>query len=216
MNIEAVIFDMDGVIIDSEPFNLYEFYCFAQQHGVQVPMQELRKIIGTSHEVTWNYLASWLHLDKNALEMDAYYRQTYQGEPFDVTDFLQPYLKFLLKELKKQNVKLAVASSNDPDIIEHVCKENGIETYFDSIVSGRMFTNSKPDPEIYVYTLNTLGVSADHAIVIEDSKDGIEAAKQAGMKVIAIKDHRYHIDQQKADYLVEDLFEAYQLIASLM
>ncbi|OCN05045.1 hypothetical protein A4S06_01265 [Erysipelotrichaceae bacterium MTC7] len=216
MNIEAVIFDMDGVIIDSEPYNLYEFYCFAQQHGIILPMEDLQKIIGTSHEVTWNYLASWLQLDKNALEMDAYYRETYQGETFDVTDFLQPYLKFLLKELKKRKMKLAVASSNDPDIIEHVCKENGITSYFDSIVSGRMFTKSKPDPEIYLYTLHALGVSANKAIVIEDSQAGIEAAKQAGITVIAIKDHRYHIDQHQADYLVEDLFEAYQLITNLV
>ena len=79
--------------------------------------------------------------------------------------------------------------------------------WFDLVVSGRQFKRSKPDPEIYHYTANTLKVSEAECFVIEDSEVGIEAGKAAGMTVAALRDDRFGFDQGKADYLMESLIE---------
>ncbi|MDF9824895.1 HAD superfamily hydrolase (TIGR01509 family) [Breznakia sp. PF5-3] len=212
MKIKAVIFDMDGVLIDSEPYYMYEMMTFLEKHGKPQPPEVVSEVIGSSHQRTWELMAGWLECDYTYDEMYDYYCKTSNVEEVDCTDILNPYVKFLIRYLKKQGVKIAIASSNHLDFIEKVCKENGIEHYFDVIVSGMMFQESKPHPEVYLYTLKKLSLEASETLVIEDSGYGIAAARNAGIKVAAKIDDRFHFDQSKADYHVKDLFDVYQLI----
>ena len=215
MKIKAVIFDMDGVLIDSEPYYMYEMMTFLENHGKPKSQKIVSEVIGSSHQRTWELMAGWLESDYTYDEMYDYYCRTTNVEEVDCTDILNPYAKFLIRYLKQQGIMVAIASSNHLDFIEKVCRENNIDHYFDAIVSGMMFKESKPHPEIYLHTLNSLSVNAEDTLIIEDSNYGIAAAKNAGVKVAAKLDERFHFDQSEADYYVRDLFDVYQLIKQI-
>ena len=87
--------------------------------------------------------------------------------------------------------------------------------YFDFIVSGEQFKVSKPDPEIYQYTISKLGVNVDKIVAIEDSYSGILSATRAGLKVIAYEERRLPIDQSYADYIAKDMIDVYEIIKRL-
>ena len=95
---------------------------------------------------------------------------------------------------------MAVASSSHLVHIQNILTQCDIIQYFDLIVSGEQFQRSKLDPTIYRYTLEKLGAPAKNAVAIEDSFFGIQAAKAAGISVIAYEEKRMHIDQSNADY----------------
>ena len=113
----------------------------------------------------------------------------------------------VVKELKKHGYKIALASSTGPKLIARIVEETGMRPWFDLIVSGGQFKQSKPNPEIYHYTAKTLGVAEEECFVIEDSTVGIEAGKAAGMTVAAIRDDRFGFDQSKADHQMDSLLE---------
>ena len=82
----------------------------------------------------------------------------------------------------------------------------------DAVVSGEQFKESKPNPEIYLYTIKELNVNKDEAIIIEDSSKGILAANRAGIKVLALKDDKFGLDQSQADIIIDELNDIIKLI----
>ena len=114
----------------------------------------------------------------------------------------------LIKLLKDNGLKLAVASSSAYDYLEYNLKKSKIFDYFDLIYSGRDLEVSKPNPLIYQKTAQDLGLDVSECAVIEDSYYGIQAGKRAKMFVIGIKDFNFDIDQSEADILVNDCYEA--------
>lgn len=88
----------------------------------------------------------------------------------------------------------------------------GLRKYFSLIVSGEQFKESKPNPEIYLYTIKELNVNKDEAIIIEDSSKGILAANRAGIKVLALKDDKFGLDQSQADIIINELNDIIKLI----
>lgn len=113
----------------------------------------------------------------------------------------------LLDWLKRRKIHIALASSSPRESIERYLTLLKIREYFELIVSGAEFKNSKPDPEIYRYTIKKLHATAAECLVVEDSIYGIIAAKQAGAVVAAKKDERFGQDQSGADYMVDDLLQ---------
>ena len=93
------------------------------------------------------------------------------------------------------------------DGIQYVIKEIGIVEFVDVIVSGEMFQESKPNPEIYNYTLSKLNLKPEECIAIEDSTYGIQAAKGAGITTFAKRDDRFHFEQDMADVVIDDLLQ---------
>ena len=131
----------------------------------------------------------------------------------DYKKIFRPEALKVVKELKARGYRVALASSTGPRLIARIMEETGMRPWFDLIVSGNQFKQSKPNPEIYHYTAKTLKVSEDACFVIEDSEVGIAAGKAAGMTVAALRDDRFGFDQGKADHMMENLMEILDYLA---
>ena len=184
--IEAVIFDMDGVIIDSEPlWKKAEKKVFSSV-GVKVS-DELSKITEsmTTSDVTrfWYEKQPW---EKKTLE-------EVENEVVDYVEFLIEQegvaidgITELLEKLKKQGHKIGLATNSPYRLISAVLKKLNIAGYFDALSSAEHELQGKPDPAIYLTVASKLNTKPEKCIVFEDSYSGLTAAKCAGMKTIAV------------------------------
>ena len=210
--IKAVIFDMDGVIIDSEGVYLEYQLEFAKKKNPDVKLEDLYPMVGATKQECWEVVEravsngqTWEELRKEFRQRDIYseidYRSIYRLE---VTD--------TLKQLKEAGFRLALASSTHLELVERVLKENGIRDYFEAVVSGEQFKKSKPDPEIYLYTAGQLKLKPEECLAVEDSTIGITAAHRAGLKIAAVIDTRYGFDQSLADYKLNQVKEVLEAV----
>lgn len=204
--IQAVIFDMDGVLIDSEMIYLEDMLAFAQTLNPQVEKKDIVGTVGRTAQDTWEIVESAVQNGMNWKEL----RQHYRGwsniqDQVDYRKIFRPEAMAAIRELKHRGYRLAVASSTHRQLVLHVLFQNRILEYFDTVVTGDMFVRSKPDPEIYHYTAKALGVKENQCFVLEDSTVGITAAHRAGMKVAALIDDRFGFDRSLADYEVESV-----------
>lgn len=203
----AAIFDMDGVIVDSEiVYNDY-LLAFAQTKNPSVTMDQINPMVGRTKKDSWMIMAdaigngqSWEELYNEFRVLDIY-------QHVDYKKIFRPEALAVVKELRNRGYRVALASSTGPRLIARIMEETGMRPWFDLIVSGNQFKQSKPNPEIYHYTAKTLKVPEETCFVIEDSEVGIEAGKAAGMTVAALRDDRFGFDQGKADHMMENLME---------
>ena len=210
--IKAVIFDMDGVIIDSEGVYLEYQLEFAKKKNPNVKLEDLYPMVGATKQECWEVVErvvsngqTWEELRNEFRRRDIYseidYRSIYRLE---VTD--------TLKQLKEAGFRLALASSTHLELVERVLKENEIRDYFEAVVSGEQFKKSKPDPEIYLYTAEQLKLKPEECLAVEDSTIGITAAHRAGLKIAAVIDTRYGFDQSLADYKLNRVKEVLEAV----
>lgn len=205
-NIKTVIFDMDGVLIDSEPCYLQFDLEFARTKNPNVTIDQLYGMVGASKEEAWAVFARAIDNGQTWEELRAEYRASI--DVFSQMDYRAIFRREavdVLKVLKQRGYLLALASSTQTDIIMRVLNENGITGYFDLVVSGSQFKESKPNPEIYFYTAGQLGVLPGECLVIEDSTLGITAASRAGMTIAALIDDRFGFDRSLAHYEIKTL-----------
>lgn len=211
--IKAVIFDMDGVIIDSELVYLEQIWEFGKTRNPQMKLEELYPMVGASKADAWSVLAramgqgqTWEEARADLKAHVDLYRDV------DYRKIFRPEIRQILAELKKKGYKLAVASSTQLPLVERVMRENGIIDQFEILVSGNQFEKSKPDPEIYLYTAAKLGVKPEECLAVEDSTFGVLAGHRAGMTVAALKDDRFQFDQSPADYRMDRLTEVLEIL----
>lgn len=181
----AFLFDMDGVIIDSNPFHKVALRQFCKKYGHELSEEQLiEKIYGRTNK-------DWLRnvfgeLDKETLkkyadEKEQLFRDLYEKDikPLDgLVDFLTG--------MEQQGIAKAIATSAPRENVDFTLEKTGLTHFFDTILDESFVTKGKPDPEIYVKTAKALGFAPDHCIVIEDSLSGVKAGKAAGCKVIGI------------------------------
>lgn len=211
---KAVIFDMDGVLIDSEALHLYDFRVFLQKHNQNLTNDELSEFVGLDAKTFIGHLQEiWKPVSLLPSIEEIKEGCKYPSDSFQ--DMLVPHVRFILSHLKKNNIKIAIASSSPYNIIYKMLSINDINSYFDVIVSGNDVQAKKPSPDIYFETLKRLELPSNDCIVIEDSLVGIQAAINAGLYVIALKENRFSVDQSKADCIVNDLIEAWIQIAHI-
>lgn len=204
---KAAIFDMDGVIVDSEI--VYNDYLleFAQAKNPAVTMDMINPMVGRSRKDSWTIMENAVQNGQTWEELLADFRVLDIYSKVDYKKIFRRDALTVVKVLKKRGYKIALASSTGPKLIARIVEETGMRPWFDLIVSGGQFKQSKPNPEIYHYTAKTLGVKEEECFVIEDSTVGIEAGKAAGMTVAALRDDRFGFDQSKADYQMNSLLE---------
>ena len=129
----------------------------------------------------------------------------------DYKAVVRPQIYSVLEHLSK-HYKIALASSSRLYTINNALDQAGLRKYFSLVVSGEQFKESKPNPEIYLHTIKELNVNKDEAIIIEDSSKGILAANRAGIKVLALKDDKFGLDQSQADIIIDELNDIIKLI----
>lgn len=211
---KAVIFDMDGVLIDSEALHLYDFRVFLNKHNQSFTSDELSGFVGLDKNIFIERLQKmWKPVNQLPSIEEITEGCKYPSDSFQ--DILFPHVRFLLSHLKKNNIKIAIASSSPYDIIYKMLSVNNITSYFDVIVCRNDVQAKKPSPDIYYEALKQLELSPNDCIVIEDSTVGIQAAVNAGLYVIALKENRFSVDQSKANYIVNDLIEAWIKISKV-
>ena len=207
--IKAIIFDLDGLLIDSEPI----------AYGI---LQDMVKPYGgfiTLEDYTANYLGRTVRTGMHTIATD-------YNIPVDEEELFKLYLKLeeervtqgiplkkggkeLLSYLKENGYKMIVASSSMRKRAENILEYHGIDHYFDDMVFGYEVENSKPHPDIFLKACEKLGVGTNEAIVLEDSESGIQASFSANIPVICIPDLKLPEKEflDKASFVFDSLLD---------
>ncbi|MGL4696401.1 HAD family hydrolase [Enterococcus larvae] len=219
MSRQAIIFDMDGVIVDTEflDFKIQKEFIAQENGGVSKDDQtDYSSLVGRSYDDLYRTMQTFIY-QEHSLESLKEKFQVFNAERYQALDYQELFrsdIKAILEEAKQEGRLLAVASSSEYEHILEVLEACGIASYFDVIYSGEFVKESKPNPEIYRNTLTKLGVSPERSLAIEDSSHGIKAAKRAGIQTIAYREIRMNIDQSEADYLGENMLEIRKIITT--
>jgi beta-phosphoglucomutase len=182
----AVLFDMDGVIVDSNPYHKLAFQTFLKQYNISLTDDELKAhVYGRTNQEGMPFIfqreLSTEELLERANEKEAMFRDIYQSDIAPVNG-LVPFLQLL----KANHVPAAVGTAAPTENLNFVLDALNLRTYFDALLDSTYVTRGKPDPEIYLKAAAKLGVEPANCIVIEDSLAGVMAGLDAGMKVIGI------------------------------
>lgn len=200
---------MDGVILDSEPVYMEWLQEFLKENQVTASEEELMAMVGISAQNYQKNLENWWQrsgkeLPREGTIYDVFDRYTAK-KAFSPDKIKNPYVNALFEELRARGMRIALASSSPMNDIRRILKDTGLLPYLDVIVSGADFAESKPNPEIYLHTIERLGLRREACIAVEDSEYGIQAAKRAGILVVAKKEERFGFSQKEADIRIEDL-----------
>ena len=211
---QAMIFDLDGVLADSEPWwNQIDLKLLAE-HGINYRGEYHREVLGVSYRVAVEFY-------KNAFSIRASVEELMRRRAEIATEFfanrvgLFSSAKTTLEQLREMKLPLALATSSVSASALPFLERTGIASFFDVIVTGDEVPRGKPYPDIYLQTAKNLGVPAETCLVIEDALAGIAASKAAKMRVAAIPDTRFVDPQEyktKADYVLENLSEIPALV----
>lgn len=216
--IKAFIFDMDGVIIDSEPVHREIEQSLFRECGINVSEGEHLGFIGSTSHYMWDKLRKKHNLSNTLEELVERNRVIYLDH-LNSDETVKPIegVGELIKELHEKGIKLAVASSSPINVIETVVNTFKLKDYFDILVTGDEVTKSKPEPDIFLHAAEKLGVKPENCIVIEDSSNGVKAAKKAGMKCIGYKNlGSGDQDISTADFIVNSLHQAREMLNNLI
>jgi HAD superfamily hydrolase (TIGR01509 family) len=216
--IRAAIFDMDGLLIDSEPlWRKAEIGCFAKV-GIMLTEDDCRKTMGYRlNEVVdyWYAISPWENYSKDQLEADILHRVI---ELIRAEGKAMPGVHHALNLFESMHFKLALASSSALRLIEEVLRTLQLEDRFEVVKSAQHEPFGKPHPQVFISAAHELGVSPENCVVLEDSFHGVIAGKAAKMKVIAIPEHsalqqpRFHA-AERVESSLENLNE--QIIRQL-
>ena len=204
--IKAVIFDMDGVLVDTEPLWSRGDKEFFKKRGIKYNDEFKAEIIGKSQERNARFYKKKFNLKEPASEImedrleiihDLYKRRI----------SAKPGALNLIKQLHKNNYIIALASNSSIRLINTALKRFSLDRYFSVKISGESVKRGKPAPDIYLAAARKIKVKPSECLVIEDTGSGISAAKEAGMFCIALFDKRYAKKEtlKQADLIIESL-----------
>lgn len=205
--IRTVIFDMDGVLVDTEPLHRDAFFRHFAELGISITPQEYATFLGSSTRNVYQQLKDEFNLTPTVDELMRRKRELF-GAAFDEsTDLdLLPGARALVEDLHRAGMPLQLASSASKETIARVFTRFGLYPYFQHLVSGEDFPRSKPDPAIFLHAAQLAGVAPEACLVIEDSANGVTAAKAAGMYCVGYRsEHSEGQDLHHADQIVSHL-----------
>lgn len=206
---KAVIFDMDGVIIDSEPIHFYvDQLVFNNVLGMTVTHEYLEKYVGMTNPDMWRDVIDEYGLSRTIDELIDY-QLAMKLNMLNETD-MKPIngIPELLKSLSDHHIPMGIASSSPRPFIECVLNKFNILEVFDVVVSGEEVPNGKPAPDVYLEAASTLDIPPSECVVIEDARNGVTAAKRAGMKCVGYQNpNSGNQDLSLADKIVQSLTE---------
>lgn len=199
----AVIFDMDGVIVDTNPHHKIAIQQFCADHGIQ--LNELtfqHKIYGRTNRDWITNVFGEITVEQReayAREKEALFRKIYEPDIKPVHGLIE-----FLDLLVANRIPRAIATSAPPENVEFIVEKTGIRKYFDIILDERNVTHGKPHPEIYIKTAKALNFQNSKCIVIEDSLSGITAARKSGSKVVGITTTHTPEEMSETNLVIQD------------
>jgi len=198
----AVIWDMDGVLVDSTKNIWDSFNKLLKPHGIQFSDEDIKKYLGRSLR---DQIASWKERWDINLEVEKFSKEAGEAELEVMEKKADKNLLKLLNELKKNKVPMGVGTSSLRWRAEKILDLLEIKDYFSVLVTAEDVTNHKPNPDIFLKVGEKLGVKPENCVVIEDAASGIEAAKRGNMKAIGYLT-KYHkkSELEKADLVIEN------------
>ncbi|WP_159799059.1 HAD family phosphatase [Flavobacterium sp. MK4S-17] len=207
--VNTVIFDMDGVIVDTEPVHYFAYMQHFKHLNIDVTDEMYATFTGNSTKNTYQKLKETFSLLDEVDGLVDYKRELFNNA-FDQKEDLEllPGVKALIEDLYNNGMQLVLASSSAKATIGRVFKRFGLHKYFSHIVSGEDFPQSKPHPAIFIKAAELSGTPKEECIVIEDSTNGIKAANAAGIFCIGYKSENSRLqDLTLADKVINHFDE---------
>ena len=215
MEIKAVLFDMDGLMVDTESLSTEAFINSAKVQGYNMTKEETLKVLGFTKANIYQFWIDYFqgtNVDGEKLVDDHY--EYIENVLYTVGPEKMPYVEELLKYLRENNYKIAVASSSDTADIKNNLEKTKLEKYIDEIASGAEVENGKPAPDVFLLAAKRLGVDAKDCLILEDSKAGIKAGKASGATVFMVPD-MFTVDKEcedTADRILTNLGEVIEIL----
>jgi len=208
----GIIFDMDGVLIDSQPLHFQAEKKTITHFGYPITTEELKYYLGWREEEFWQDVIKRYSLSTTVEEMKKFEHPVME-------DLLREHskpdksLQNLLSLFKKRGIVLAVASSAPRNFLDIVLAGLGIKKFFDIVICGTDVERGKPEPDIFLIAAKRMKLRPEDCVVVEDAPSGIQAANSAGMFSIALKGHvNSNLDLSKADAIIESLEELPEIL----
>jgi len=207
--IRTVIFDMDGVIIDTEPIHHHAFFTQFAELGITVSDELYASFLGSSTRNVFQRLKQEFDLPQEVADLLLRKRELFnQAFDEDASLDLLPGVRALIEDLKAHSVQMVLASSASKATIGRVFNRFGLAPYFTHTVSGEDFVQSKPNPAIFLHAAELAKTPVTECIVIEDSANGVAAAKAAGIYCVGYASpHSAGQDLRLADRIIQDFSE---------
>jgi HAD superfamily hydrolase (TIGR01509 family) len=215
MHLKAFIFDMDGVMLDSEPIHLEAYNKVLVPFGVSITMPVFKeKYMGKRGMQVSEKIVEAYSLPLTAENLHQMKRAEHENFLKNRELPVTPGLKEAIQEMKKL-VTLALASNSNPTSISIIVERLGVKEYFSLLLSGSNVPSGKPAPDIYLKTAEELGVKPNECAVLEDSPVGVTAAKAAGMACIAITTTHSREELAEADVIIDRMDELVGVLQKL-
>ena len=203
-----IIFDMDGVLLDSEPMHQEIIYETFQLEGIPFDKAYIQTLTGMSALPMWEKVKHDAQRSESVEELIKFHRDYFFKRLPEVKVPLVPHVKDVLEKFKNEGKHLSLASSSGRKLIDIFTQQTNIAHYFEVIMSGDDVQYSKPNPEIFLKVAQWYGLPATQFTVIEDSTNGIKAAKSAGMQCVGFQNPLSGgQDLSQADLLIHSMQE---------
>jgi beta-phosphoglucomutase family hydrolase len=204
--LEAVIWDMDGVLADTAPYHLRAWQETFSKRGISFTEADFMRGFGVRNDaIIRNILGEQIteaEIEAIAQEKEATFRRIIGQDIKPLPGALE-----LLRQLHDRGIKMAIASSTVIENIRLIVGSLGIENYFEAIITGHDVSQGKPSPQVFLVAAQRLSVNPANSIVIEDAVAGVKAAKSAGMPCVAVTGSHPREKLKEADLVVDSLEE---------
>lgn len=205
---KAVLFDWDGVVIDSSPQHERSWELLAAIESLPLPEGHFKRGFGKKNETIIPDILGWARDPAEIQRLARLKEETYRRLVAESGVNILPGARELLAALRAENIPCAVASSTPRENLDAIFAATGLDACFDAVVCGDDVENGKPAPDIFLLAAKKLGVAPGDCVVIEDAHAGIEAALRAGMPVLAVATTHPVADLGAATAAIESLAAA--------
>jgi beta-phosphoglucomutase family hydrolase len=205
---KAVLFDWDGVVIDSSPQHERSWELLAAAESLPLPEGHFKRGFGKKNETIIPDILGWARDPAEIQRLARLKEETYRRLVAESGVNILPGARELLAALRAENIPCAVASSTPRENLDAIFAATGLDACFDAVVCGDDVENGKPAPDIFLLAAKKLGVAPGDCVVIEDAHAGIEAALRAGMPVLAVATTHPVADLGAATAAIESLAAA--------
>jgi HAD superfamily hydrolase (TIGR01509 family) len=214
--IDAILFDFDGLVVDSEPHSIASWRAVLRERGAEIDAATLDRLLGLRLDETSRLLVERFSLTTSPAELGKA-KMDYQIAHLAGNVRAMPGLKSLLDAIDRRGLRKAIASSGMRRYLEAALLAVGLAGRFRVIVSGEEVARGKPAPDVFLEGARRLGCSPAACLVLEDAPNGLQAAKAAGMRVVAIpNDRSRQLDLSAADWQMPSLAAVAELLPSIL